>query len=453
MGYFARERFFTGCGPNFRSLAVVFTADDLTEDECKTLAASVQKCLDQLQEDGGAGPWFFELGPSAQDDAAAFINLKSEWETTQKEFHRYEQSSVNSWQSDIVWFNRLAEEHAEIIRGMRAGHMPTVYLQCDGGRGFETFDCVDSLTWPEIETLEAVLEKQLYEHAMQFRLISDWEAERKPATYVQAKLSWKLIEEDLKNDNADEMRLVAFGISCECVEEIKALRKKPAVYGSAEDGERNENLLTVEDEDDGSRTVVVDIAGATSWGPLPDEVGVKRFDGTFDWNYDDQLFRLHTGSFIRVRNLQFRSTAKRLSDAEAAEWLFVRRFGVPSDIAHHVENHRFRENLLNGFAAVNAIADQNLEEPWEPSGELKTTYRDPDNYERNIWLYRQREAGKTNAAILASLKAEGSKFIQLETENALRAAIDSIARHHRWPELKGRPGRRKASAGSGQDDR
>src|SRR5262249_41924606 len=79
--------------------------------------------------------------------------------------------------------------------------------------------------------------------------------------------------------------------------------------------------------------------------------------------------------------------------------------------------------------------------PAVPDETLRRSYRDPDNYWRNVWLYEQRRSGKTNATILSELSARASEFAPLESENALRSAIDSIANHHRWPVLKGRPGR------------
>jgi hypothetical protein len=77
----------------------------------------------------------------------------------------------------------------------------------------------------------------------------------------------------------------------------------------------------------------------------------------------------------------------------------------------------------------------------DPSETLLASYRDPDNYWRNVWLYEQRKAGKTNPAILAELAERAQEFAPLESENALRSSIDSIAEHHCWPQLKGRAGR------------
>ena len=80
----------------------------------------------------------------------------------------------------------------------------------------------------------------------------------------------------------------------------------------------------------------------------------------------------------------------------------------------------------------------------EASESLRTSYRDPDNYWRNVELYQLRKAGKTNAEILEWLAGVATKYSPLETENALRTAIESIAQHHAWPILKGKGGRRRA---------
>ena len=337
--YVARERIFTGLSPNLVQSTAVFSADDLTLDECQTLALSVQKCFDDLHDQQGAESWFFELGPSVEDDAAAFINLKNQWDGTKGEIEGYRGSSMNSWQSDVFMFHSVACEHAEIIRGMRGTETPTVYLQCDGGGGFETFDCVDSLTWDELETLESVLGAELYDLGLDLRVVSDVHAERDPAVYVQAKLGWNRFAFAVSSGDADETRLAAAKASNECIEEIKSLRRKPVVFGR--------------------------VAG------------------------DD---------------------ADRVSDASAAA----------------------------------KDASPSTDGPLQADDSLRAGYRDPDNYWRNVWLYEQRKAGKTNTVILADLRARAREFEQIDSENALRTAIDAIAIFHRWPALKGKAGRPKA---------
>lgn len=340
MGYFARERLFTGCGPNLPQSAVVYGADDLTEDECRTLAESVQHFFDKLHDDGGHGPWNFELAPSAAENPAAFISLKSGWNLTRDELESYRESSSNSWQAEVYWFYSVAAEHADIIRGLRDGRLPTVFLQCDSGHGFETFDCVDCLTFDEIETLESVLSHELYEMGATFRVVTDWHAEREPTAYVQARLSWNRLQENLKNDEADDLRVAASNAACDCIEEIKLLRQKPVVFGrgAADDSEEDE----------------------------PD---------------------------------------------------------------------RDSQRLLPAVTKADEA--------------LRAGYRFPDNYWRNVWLYEQRKAGKTNAVILAELATKAQEFAPLESENALRNAIDSIAIHHHWPILKGKAGRPRAGGRDG----
>lgn len=98
--------------------------------------------------------------------------------------------------------------------------------------------------------------------------------------------------------------------------------------------------------------------------------------------------------------------------------------------------------------AINAPATEEglaAVEPLAASESLKASYRAPDNYWRNVWLYERRKNGEKNATILASLRARAQEFATLESGNALRNAIESIAIHHGWPLLKGKAGRPKAS--------
>jgi hypothetical protein len=57
MGYFLREHIFIGLGPELAYEIPVFWADDLTDEEARTLAASVQNALKKLDENHGGGPW------------------------------------------------------------------------------------------------------------------------------------------------------------------------------------------------------------------------------------------------------------------------------------------------------------------------------------------------------------------------------------------------------------
>lgn len=111
-----------------------------------------------------------------------------------------------------------------------------------------------------------------------------------------------------------------------------------------------------------------------------------------------------------------------------------------------------RRNVREAFVEVNDLWQETLAPtPKQLSREAESArdsvdvskYSDPDNYERNVWLYRQREAGKTNGETLAELSRKAETFAPLESDNALRSAIKSIAQFHGWPELKGMPGRKK----------
>jgi hypothetical protein len=342
MGYVARERIFIGYGPNLDRGIAVFSVDDLTEDECRALEQSVQKTFDDLHKQCDGGPWSFELGPSAADDLPAFINLKIEWNMHRELLDEHAGSTMNPWQSEISWFHDIALEHANVIRSLRDTETPTAYLQCDVGGGFETFECVSDLTWDELDSLETLLGGQLYDVGIFFRVVRHWHAEREPVTYVQARLSWKELQNDLRDNSASETVLLAREICSECIAELKALRSMPVIYGSEpEEPELGTNL-----------SPAVDVGS-------------------------------------------------------------------------------------NGRGEVVA--------PKTASEELRANYRDPDNYWRNVWLYEQRAAGMTNPAILAALDGRAGDFALLDSDNALRTAIESIAEFHGWPILKGRPGRPKAN--------
>jgi hypothetical protein len=217
--------------------------------------------------------------------------------------------------------------------------------------------------------------------------------------------------------------------------------------------QRNKNLLRVEDEDDGHRPVVVDVSGASCWGPYQDDEGdYDPFDQVPTWFYNDYLYRLASGRFVRYRershreaDIPFDPLVKRLSDEDAAEWLLLRGFVPPEDISAHADACRFKDEVPQ--KPEMASSDEGAPVGgYEASEEMRQTYRDPDNYWRNVWLYGLRRDGKTNRDMLSQLSERGQEFAPLESENALRSAIDSIAQHHNWPALKGTPGRPKAKS-------
>lgn len=358
MGVYARERIFVGCGPALIDWTPVFAADDLTDEECRTLASAVQQCLDELHETSGNGPWSFKLGSSASEDAAKFVNLKGSWNTNSPSLDEFRKSSANTWRAEIAWLHDMAVEYADIIRDLRSGHTPVVYLQLDDGGGeYETFDRIEDLTWDEIDTLERVLAGELYDMGMCFRLVSDWHAEREPTTFVKARLSWNQFEEDMGNDDVSDRVLAAGRVSNEIAEEIRELRKKPVVFGPPEE---------------------------------PDETDS---DGCDEPTADER---------------------------------------IDSSPLHVSPNA--------------ASATVETPAPREANESLRVDYRDPDNYWRNVWLYEQRKLGLTNAKILTALATRSSEFAPLETENALRYAIDSISGYHGWPSIKGRAGRPRVGA-------
>lgn len=216
--------------------------------------------------------------------------------------------------------------------------------------------------------------------------------------------------------------------------------------------------LQVEDEDDGGRLVTFDVLVTNDWGPRRENGKTRTLTTTHDWLYDEYLYRLSTRRFVRIRhryNLSvsrtYKPTAKRFSDEEAAEWLLLGGFELPADIAHLARKFLFEdapgspnevESCLD--SPSDDLPEPNAAEPLlEPSDKLRGSYHDPDNYRRNVRLYELKKSGKTNAAILAIFfeEAPTAPFAPIQSGGALRNAIESIAEHHRWPQLKPKGGR------------
>jgi hypothetical protein len=111
------------------------------------------------------------------------------------------------------------------------------------------------------------------------------------------------------------------------------------------------------------------------------------------------------------------------------------RVAAPSEVSSVQEAER-RDSHVNSSYEL------------EPTEELRSKYQDPDNYWRNVWLYKQRKAGATNTTILSELCSRAGEFAPLESENGLRMAIKSIAQFHGWPHLEGKSGRPRAKSDS-----
>ena len=102
----------------------------------------------------------------------------------------------------------------------------------------------------------------------------------------------------------------------------------------------------------------------------------------------------------------------------------------------------------NPFDAAPAILQQPASACESASESKRVPYSDPDNYDRNLWLYEHRAAGKKNKQILDELSriAYGRGFAPIESENALRAAIESYAEHEGLPKIDGQRGRPRTNS-------
>lgn len=202
----------------------------------------------------------------------------------------------------------------------------------------------------------------------------------------------------------------------------------------------NENLLRVWDDDTRAMTVV-DVTGASQWGPHHTTEGYSPLEEMPDYFIVEYVYRLASGQFILHSEKTHRECetscgpcVSRMYDEAAAQWLLLSGFEPPADIDHHADTIRFKDHVAP------AARPAGNEEVAENTIDLRATYSDPDNFERDKWFYESRKDGMKNADVLESLKAH-SEFNQIETENALRSAIKQIARHCGLPILNGTAGR------------
>lgn len=335
--YFTTERFFTGFSSNHMvSDEPVFRTDDFTAEECKVLATSVQKELDELNRLTDE-ELQFDLAPSADEDLVGFIGLKTKWAIHGGAIEEEYAKPGGGWRYDMHRLYEIANEHAEIIRDLKRHSFPAAYLQCQLPSGeFSTFARIGGIAERELAVLIKVLGTELNRIGTELRVVNEWHAANEPHEYVQARLDYENFSQANEPDGSDyEYELAAENAFDRCVAEINRLRLLPS-DGSAKPP----------DSDKSSPPVV---------------------------------------------------KAKTASE------------------------------------------------------ELRASYRDPDNYWRNVWLYELRRSGKGNPAILTELAARATDFAPLESENALRRAIDAIASHHSWPLVKGKTGRPKASESDGED--
>jgi hypothetical protein len=71
----------------------------------------------------------------------------------------------------------------------------------------------------------------------------------------------------------------------------------------------------------------------------------------------------------------------------------------------------------------------------------KATYPTPENYERDKWIYEQREAKRTIADIRSDLETNTHGWEPLYSDNGIREAVARYAKHSGLPRPKGRPGK------------
>lgn len=205
----------------------------------------------------------------------------------------------------------------------------------------------------------------------------------------------------------------------------------------------------------GAKTVMFDLAGSQVCGERTNHEGIIE-ESLEAFNYTDYLIRRPEGDFVMIRSIShWREDcgwceARQVATEEAAKWLVFGKFAVPDDLASLADVHRFpacadrtwdNQPTIASTSAntIGQLANRSV----EPSEEMRHRYQDPSNYWRNVWLYELRELGMTMEEIVRKLAERGKDFYEIYEHNAIRSALKSIAYHHGWPQLQGKPGRRK----------
>lgn len=178
------------------------------------------------------------------------------------------------------------------------------------------------------------------------------------------------------------------------------------------------------------------------WQGHPDE-GPDSWTEETVFKYSNNRWIIQEEHFHREMSGRTGLTIREVRECEAALSVFNSEIELDVATLTWARKNAALQAEANGSEKTPPRTDN---QQIQPTDELRMNYRDPNNYWRNVWLYEQRRAGKTNAVILKELGARATDFAPLDSENALRTAIESIAEFHRWPLLKGKPGRPKASA-------
>jgi hypothetical protein len=212
---------------------------------------------------------------------------------------------------------------------------------------------------------------------------------------------------------------------------------------------------------DGAKTVMFDLEGSHLWGEgtFCEEL---RDEALHDFSCTDYLIRRPEGDFVLLRSSwhwqHYRGwcEVKRVTDEEVAKWLVFGKFAVPDDLASLADAYRFpactdhtcddQPTIASTSAnTVSQLANRSV----EPSEDMRKSYRDSDNYERDRWLYEQKKAGKKNEDIRNELKRISYErgFDYFVSDNTLRSAIKSYAEFANVEVPLGKPGRRRTANG------
>lgn len=71
----------------------------------------------------------------------------------------------------------------------------------------------------------------------------------------------------------------------------------------------------------------------------------------------------------------------------------------------------------------------------------KQKYSDPDNYDRDKWLYEQRKLGRTLPDIRDEMEGVRTQWARIDSDSGMRSAIERYCRHHHLKVPQGKRGR------------
>lgn len=274
------------------------------------------------------------------------------------------------------------------------------------GDSWHTFFCCDDLSSSETRLLVDSLVSEREENGRrgEFRILHESDASENPVQHLRARTSWGDLVKWAKNFNP------SFGLdcplaphevpdnswnclsggdfnfhvaelywrACDFAKQVREMKpaQKPCNVSSV-DSESDKNLDAIptgrfqawDVDSDSDKPFVFDATGATHWGPRTDEEEWLPIDGFFAIQVDRVLYQHETGHWTLISwktHYEFGKLdpeARRLNDAEAADWLVRNGYDAPPELAYLVADVFFTP----GRPVEKGTAESNKNEPLKPS--------------------------------------------------------------------------------------